>query len=142
VVVGVDGAPLSEPALTFAFDYAALHGAPLVAVHTWWDDYLDRRFSPRMPYPKTVDVETQEVLAERLAGWQEKLPEVTVRRVVEASAPAQTLLRESGAARLLVVGSRGRGGFAGWLLGSTSRTVLNRASCPVAVVRSDEVCGG
>jgi nucleotide-binding universal stress UspA family protein len=136
VVVGVDGSPLSEQALAFAFDYAGLHGAPLVAVHTWWDDYLDRRFSPRMPYPDTV--EAQEVLAERLAGWQEKFPEVTVGRVVEASPPAQSLLRESEAARLLVVGSRGRGGFAGWLLGSTSRTVLHRAGCPVAVVRSDE----
>jgi nucleotide-binding universal stress UspA family protein len=138
IVVGVDGSPLSEPALAFAFDFAASHGAPLVAVHTWWDDYLDRRFSPPMPYPETVEVEAHEVLAERLAGWQEKVPEVTVHRVVEASAPAKTLLRESGEARLLVVGSRGRGGFAGWLLGSTSRTLLHRATCPVAVVRSDE----
>jgi nucleotide-binding universal stress UspA family protein len=61
-----------------------------------------------------------------------------VRKVVEASAPAKTLLRESEEARLLVVGSRGRGGFAGWLLGSTSRTVLHRATCPVAVARSGE----
>jgi nucleotide-binding universal stress UspA family protein len=75
--------------------------------------------------------------AERLAGWQEKYPDVTVRRVVTRDRPARSLLEQAKEAQLVVVGSRGRGGFEGSLLGSTSQAVVHHSPCPVAVVRSD-----
>jgi nucleotide-binding universal stress UspA family protein len=82
-----------------------------------------------------VEAREHEILAERLAGWQEKYPDVTVRRVVTGGRPARCLLDQAEGAQLLVVGSRGRGGFAGMLLGSTSRTLIHHAPCPLLVVR-------
>jgi nucleotide-binding universal stress UspA family protein len=75
------------------------------------------------------------VLAERLAGWGEKYPDVRVQRVVTRDRPARALVDESRRAQLVVVGSRGRGAAAGLLLGSVSHAVLYRAHCSVAVVR-------
>jgi hypothetical protein len=77
----------------------------------------------------------REVLAERLAGWSEKYPEVSVRRLVVRDRPARALVEESGRAQLVVVGARGRGGFRGMLLGSVSQALLHHSHCPVAVVR-------
>ena len=74
-------------------------------------------------------------MAESLAGWREKYPDVDVREHVIRALPAEALIGESEGADLLVVGSRGRGGFGGLLLGSVSHTVLQHAHCPVAVVR-------
>jgi nucleotide-binding universal stress UspA family protein len=75
-------------------------------------------------------------LAARLAGWAEKYPEVEVRRVVERDRPAPALLEQAAGAQLVVVGSRGRGGLAGMLLGSVSHNVLHHSPCPVLVVRA------
>jgi nucleotide-binding universal stress UspA family protein len=78
------------------------------------------------------------MLAEQLAGWHEKYPDVAVRRVLFKGHPAEAMLRFGDRAQhpsVLVVGSRGRGGFTGLLLGSTSQTVLSHATCPVIVVR-------
>ena len=77
----------------------------------------------------------EETLSERLAGWQERYPDVLVRRVVVADRPAHQLLEQAQSAQLLVVGSHGRGGFAGMVLGSVSTAVINAARMPVLVAR-------
>lgn len=136
VVVGVDGSPVSEAALAFAFEAAATRGAPLLAVHVWWDLLLDPRTLPSLDWDAIAERERAE-LAERLAGWGEKYPDVAVQRLVTRDHPAQVLAEQSERAQLLVVGSRGRGALSGLLLGSVSHAVLHRAACPVAVVRAD-----
>ena len=134
VVVGVDGSPWSEAAVAFAFEAAALRGVPLVAVHTWRDLLVDATMAPLVDWD-VVEADEREVLAERLAGWGEKYPDVAVRRLVTRDRPAHALVQESGRAQLVVVGSRGRGGLMGMLLGSVSQALLHHAACPVAVVR-------
>jgi nucleotide-binding universal stress UspA family protein len=135
VVVGVDGSPTSEAATAFAFEAASLRRVPLVAVHVWRDVLVDATMAPLLDW-NVIDSDEREVLAERLAGWTEKYPDVPVRRLVARDRPARALVEESGRAQLVVVGSRGRGGFHGLLLGSVSQALLHNAHCPVAVVRS------
>lgn len=138
VVVGVDGSPVSEPALAVAFDEAASRGAELVAVHVWAEYASDIAYAAARQFLvdwSAAETREDEVLAERIAGRQEKYPDVPIRRVIADGRPASRLLDEAAGAQLLVVGSRGRGGFAGMLLGSTSRALIHHASCPVMVVR-------
>ncbi|WP_236790886.1 universal stress protein [Amycolatopsis sp. GM8] len=144
LIVGVDGSLSGEPALAMAFEEAALRGAPLVAVHAWRDaDYAQIFGTARAgrEVEPLQDAETR-VLTEALAGWQEKYPEVPVEPVAERDRPRQRLLDWSRRARLVVVGSRGRGGFAGLLLGSASQALIQYAECPVLVARSDPDDGG
>ncbi|HVK21657.1 MAG TPA: universal stress protein [Actinokineospora sp.] len=128
VVVGVDGSPLSERAIAFAFEEAAARGAELRAVLACYgSQYLD-----------TYVDEAQELLARRLAGWGEKYPDVMVTRKVTRSSPAKMLLKQSEGAQLVVVGSRGRGGFTGLTMGSTSQAMIHHAPCPVVVLRGQD----
>jgi nucleotide-binding universal stress UspA family protein len=136
VVVGVDGSPVSEEALAFAFAAADTGKVPLVAVHAWSDSVLDSAVVPLLGWDAIETVE-QLLLAERLAGWGEKYPDVEVRRVVARDRPAHALIQQAVTAQLLVVGSRGRGSAAGLVLGSVSHAVLHHAPCPVAVVRPE-----
>jgi len=136
IVVGVDGSPLSEPALAFAYEAAAVRGVALEAVHAWREVVGDLDVATLLDWD-AVEVEERALLAERLAGWAEKFPDVPVRRVVTRERPAHVLVEQSRGAQLVVVGSRGRGGFTGLVLGSVSHAVLHHAHCPVAVVRSD-----
>ena len=89
---------------------------------------------PAIDWP-AVKPAAEEILAERLAGWQERYPDVTVLRVVECDHPMYHLIIQSESAQLVVVGSHGRGGFAGMLLGSVSAAVAHSARMPVIVAR-------
>ncbi|WNV87440.1 universal stress protein [Umezawaea sp. Da 62-37] len=137
VVVGVDGSPTSEAAIGFAFEAASVREAPLTAVLSWTDPLLeDAVQATHFTATEIEAVQEREILlAERLAGWQEKYPDVAVERIVVRDRPVRALLRIAEHARLLVVGSRGHGGFTGMLLGSTSQALVNHAPCPVAIVR-------
>ncbi|MTE15230.1 universal stress protein [Nocardia aurantiaca] len=139
VVVGIDCGPVSEPAIAAAFAEASERGADLVAVHVW-SDWSAGMFAGDHPTPVLDDVEAVEesVLAERLAGWQEKYPDVAVSRRVYFSAPAAQLQEWSKHAQLIVVGNRGRGGFVGLLLGSTAHSLVQHAHSPVMVVHPAE----
>jgi len=92
---------------------------------------------PELPGIDWSDVKKQaeQTLAERLAGWQERYPEVTIRCVVVSDRPTHQLLEQSESAQLTVLGSHGRGGFAGMLLGSVSTAVAETARMPVIVAR-------
>jgi nucleotide-binding universal stress UspA family protein len=77
----------------------------------------------------------QQILAERLAGWQEQYPDVRIERLLFCDQPSRWLVKESERAQLVVVGSHGRGGFPGMLLGSVSSAVAQSATVPVIVAR-------
>ena len=143
VVVGVDGTPTSEDAIAAAFEEASWRGAPLTAVHCWREGVLSSVFAEgRWALDRAaVEKHEHEVLAQRLAGWQEKFPDVVVSRVVLPGNPAERLLELADRARLLVVGSRGRSGLAALALGSTSQAVMSYALCPVLVVRGRKLSG-
>ena len=136
VLVGIDGSPESELATAIAFDEASRRKVGLVALHAWSDvSVFDSAFDlpgPRWPELKSIE---DEALAERLAGWGERYPDVSVRRVVVRDDPGLPLVDQSQWAQLVVVGSHGRGGFAGMLLGSISAAVVMLARVPVIVAR-------
>ena len=132
VVVGVDGSPSSDRAVAIAFEQASFRGVDLVAVHAWSDSGVFE--FPGVDWSQ-LQALGETTLSERLAGWQERYPDVLVRRVVVADRPAHQLLEQAESAQLLVVGSRGRGGFAGMLLGSVSTAVIHGAKMPVIVSR-------
>jgi nucleotide-binding universal stress UspA family protein len=132
VVVGIDGSPASELATAIAFDEASFRGVDLLAVHAWIDSDSPYGLSKEW---SALQSRAAEILAERLAGWEERYPDVTVHRRLVYDRPARHLLDESESAQLVVVGSHGRGGFAGMLLGSVSAAVAYAARIPVIVAR-------
>ena len=132
VAVGIDGSPASEAATALAFEEADRRKVGLVAVHAWRDTGALLALGIDWPAYEQIGAE---ILGERLAGWQERYPGVSVRRRLESATPARWLLEESRQAQLLVVGSHGRGGFAGMMLGSVSSAVAQAARIPVMVVR-------
>ncbi|WP_054717174.1 universal stress protein [Rhodococcus sp. SMB37] len=136
VVVGADGSPLSEAAVACAFEEASWRGVGLVAVHVWSDMKVGTFESlPPSLDPQSLEENENAILAEQLAGYRERYPDVTVDRKLYLDGPRSRLQEWSEQAQLLVVGSRGRGGFTGLLLGSTSNALLRQAQCPVMVVR-------
>jgi nucleotide-binding universal stress UspA family protein len=111
-----------------------------LAVHTWLDVELGGAWTPLPSIVDWAEVHANEerVLAERLAGWQEKYPTVEVQRMVSKDRPARALLRRAENAQLVVVGSRGRGALLGLGLGSVSQKLLHHSPCPVAVIRPEK----
>jgi nucleotide-binding universal stress UspA family protein len=137
VLVGIDGSPVSELATAIAFDEASRRGVGLIALYAWSDVMASELELDWV----VIEPEAQRSLAERLAGWQERYPEVTVRRLVVCDRPAKQLVEKSESAQLVVVGSHGRGGLTGMLLGSVSNAVLHSARVPVIVARPLSVPG-
>ncbi|WP_099287937.1 universal stress protein [Mycobacterium persicum] len=132
VVLGIDGSPVSELATAIAFDEASRRGVELKAVHAWSD--LEVVDLPGLDWA-TVKSEAEQTVAERLAGWQERYPDVTVHRLVVCDRPARELIDQAQTAQLVVLGSHGRGGFTGMLLGSVSNAVVHSVRTPVIVAR-------
>ncbi|MEJ5997818.1 universal stress protein [Corynebacterium sp. H130] len=138
IVVGIDGSVVSEKATQYAFAEAAARGAELHAVHTWMDMQVQASLAglaAAQQQWKVVEEEQHVLLAERLAGFQDEYPNVAVKKIVTRDRPVRALCDAAEGAQLLVVGSHGRGGFKGMLLGSTSRALLQSAPCPMMVVR-------
>ena len=132
VLLGIDGSPASELATAIAFDEASRRGVELTALHAWSD--VDVFELPGMDW-SAVKSEAERSLAERLAGWQERYPDVTVHRLVARDRPARQLIEKSESAQLVVVGSHGRGGLTGMVLGSVSNAVVHSVRMPVIVAR-------
>ncbi|GAA2574822.1 universal stress protein [Dactylosporangium fulvum] len=137
VLVGIDGSHDAERALQFAFEQASFRGIELTAVQAY---LRPGTTGPGDLLPLVYDEEILQddelrVLAESVTGWIEKYPDVDVRRAVVRGRAAGVLTELSAGADLLVVGSRGRGGFTGLLLGSVSQAVIQHAACPVAIIR-------
>ncbi|MFF0815907.1 universal stress protein [Rhodococcus sp. NPDC003318] len=137
VVVGVDGSEVSEAAIATAFEVASALGAQLVAVNVWSDVSVQPSLGATAddPHWRSIQAAEEAVLSERLAGWIEQYPDVEVQRIVDRDRPVRVLSEFSERAQLLVVGSHGRGGFKGMLLGSTSAALMGTADCPVLIVR-------
>ncbi|QKW37014.1 universal stress protein [Actinomadura sp. NAK00032] len=133
-VVGVDGSPASEAALAMAFTEAELHGLSLRAVAAW------EPVPVKDPPPLVDDAGMREAAKARLeqltAPLRDLHPGVEAQAEVIVGRPREVLLDAAQGARLLVVGSRGLGGFRGLLIGSVSHALLQHAPCPVAVVHA------
>jgi nucleotide-binding universal stress UspA family protein len=138
VVVALDGIAPAEPLLRYGFDAAALRGVPLRPMLVW-NALPDAAFGALNPFAfdrAAADVEADRLLAEEVAGWSEKYPDVAVhRQALHAPDVATALQHFSADAALIVVGARGRAARSGSALGGVSRRLIRVARCPVAVVR-------
>jgi nucleotide-binding universal stress UspA family protein len=142
IVVGIDGSEAAGDALRWALAEARLRGAAVRAVHVW--AIPAAVVGPAFVAPVSIDIvpelrDSADALLKRVVG--EALGDATdvdVERVVAEGAPTAILVEEAESAELLVVGSRGLGGFRGLLLGSVSQQCAHHAPCPVVIVRHSE----
>lgn len=136
VVVGLDGSRNATILLDHAFDAAVSLDAPLHVVHTWNLVGVDTKWVRVGMTADEAQASEDRLMSELLGGWSEKYPDTVVNRFVGRGAAAAELLEHAKDARMVVVGARGRGGFTGMLLGSTSQALIHHAPCPVLVVRT------
>ena len=143
VWVGLDGSADSNDALAFALQEASLRHVPLVAIHSWKDQPHGALLTG---FPLEADRlrrdQEERLLAEQLAGWSEKYPEVKVAARMLRGAPDESIVNYSDSITstsrpaLLVLGSRGRNELTNLLLGSTSQALIAHGPCPVVVARA------
>ncbi|MFE1311834.1 universal stress protein [Streptomyces sp. NPDC058755] len=132
IVVGADGSAHSRTALAYAFEQASLRGAQLQAVHAWSHPGPHAYLSAAQD---AMAKEQRQALEEWLTPLREEYPDVEVVEHLPDEPPVIALARASDRADLLVVGSRGLGGFHGLALGSVSHHLLQFSQCPLAVIR-------
>lgn len=139
IVVGVDGSENCQAAVRYAFEAAAEREAALTAVFAWhqptkWPEGwpLTSDDKPR------VEADYDLILAESIAGWREKFPDVAVTTVGESEHPAEAIARHAEHADLVVIGGRGHGTVTGMLLGSVARAILRHVDRPTIVVHQTE----
>jgi nucleotide-binding universal stress UspA family protein len=137
IVVGVDGSDRSRQALRWAADLADTFGARVTVV-TSWEFPLTYGYGAPIPSWSPED-DMRRVQEESIAGVFGDDPPHDLERVLRPGNAAHVLIEASRNALMLVVGSRGHGGFAGLLLGSVSAVVAEHASCPVLIVHGDRV---
>jgi nucleotide-binding universal stress UspA family protein len=137
IVVGVDDCAAGERALETAFEEAFRRDAPLVAVRAWDQAVMPGPGVQWGPDPTGCDSRAVELVDRLVSRWEEKYPTVAVERRIAHCSPAAALVELSGRARMVVVGSRGRGALRGLLLGSVTQAVIHHGRCPVQVVHGD-----
>lgn len=135
IVVGTDGSENAQHAMSWAAEEAKLRGATLHVIHSW-------TFPPPMPGTSglpEIDIKgaAEEVLAEAVASLGAD-PGIEIEKEIANELAAQALVHASEGADMVVVGSRGRGGFKGLLLGSVSQQVAHHARCPIVIVPHEE----
>ena len=139
IVVGVDGSDSSRAALAWAYDEAAHHSAAITVISTWHPPAMPMTppygSIPPEGYASQPKREALDLLEKLIADLEKRNPPVDVRTVIEEGNPAQVLIERSKDADLMVLGSRGHGGFKGMLLGSVSQHLVAHGECPVVVVR-------
>lgn len=149
IVVGVDGSERSKGALAWALREARAHGARLVTLYAFdytpaWSVYAYGEGMVAPPAPSDEEIEEASQDAERhaqgllermLADLGDQTAGLDIERLAIADRrPAHALVERSGRSDLLVVGSRGRGGFMGLVLGSVSNQCAQHARCPLVIV--------
>lgn len=135
VVVGVDGSDAAVAAVELALELASAQRVALRAVYATADSHVTRDgLVEQSPHGDLADDTERHAVFQHLDARRGAFPEVLVEYVVTQVDAREALIGESSRACLVVVGSRGRGGFVGLLLGSVSHATLHHAACPVAVV--------
>jgi nucleotide-binding universal stress UspA family protein len=135
VVVGVDGSEEATQAVAFAAAEADREGQELTVVYAIWepDKWVDSG-ALTQSLTQRIEDEEQMVLSETVSGLREDYPDLVVHKILDTKRePAEALVKAAAGARLLVVGSRGRGGFKRLLLGSTAHAVLTQLPCPTVI---------
>jgi nucleotide-binding universal stress UspA family protein len=136
IVVGVDGSAQSVTALRWAQTLSRLLNARIRAVTCWQFQIAVGTFTPLLWNPEE---EAQSVCAAAVAEAFDGATPVGLEMVASQGSPAKVLVEESKTAQMVIVGSRGRGGFEGLLLGAVSAAVAEHAKCPVLVVHGSEL---
>jgi nucleotide-binding universal stress UspA family protein len=152
IIVGIDSSENAQRALAWAAHEAGVHGATLVAVYVYEAHPSWRAYSYGENMSAAEVEAVRQIMQEEAQKAKKHAQEVVDRAILEAKIsegiptesivveghrPAQELVKLSAEADLLVVGSRGRGGFAGLLLGSVSQQCATHARCPVTIVRPE-----
>jgi len=142
ILVGTDGTDCGRAAVRWAAAEAGRRRTPLRIAHAFDWDWHESRFDIGTEYVDVGRHLAEAVVAEAVDRARECAPDIAVETDILTGQATQCLLDAAHGAELLVVGSRGRGGFAGLLLGSVSRRLATHAACPVAVIRGHDVPGG
>ena len=139
IVVGIDGSEASRRALNWALEKARRRQCQVDAVHAWQPPYLvGYPYAGSEPGPVTYEQAAKETLDGVVDGADTSGLAAPVSRILRLGHPAETVVDQAKGADLVVVGSRGLGGFRGLLLGSVSQQVAHHAPCPVVIVPAED----